>query len=88
MNNRKIQNNCASSGSAIKAQQGFSLIEFMVSIVISMAVVIAASYVYLNSRETQRTLSEKSMMFESARFAMDLVGRDIENAGFYPIIRI
>ena len=88
MNNRKIQNNIASSSSASKAQQGFSLIEFMVSIVISMAVVIAASYVYLNSRETQRTLSEKSMMFESARFAMDLIGRDIENAGFYPVIRI
>ena len=70
-----------------KYQQGFSLIEFMVAIVISMAVVIAASYVYLNTRETQRTLSEKAFMFESARFAMDIIGRDIENAGFYPIIR-
>lgn len=72
---------------AKKAQQGFTLIEFMVSIVISMAVVIAASFVYLNSRETQRTLAEKATLFENARFVLDTIGRDMENAGFYPTIR-
>jgi len=71
----------------ISASRGFSLVELMVAVAISMVVVIAASYVYLGTRETQRTLSEKSFTFESAKFAMDLIGRDIENAGFYPAIR-
>jgi len=59
----------------------------MVSIALSMVIVIAASYVYLSTRETQRTLQEKAYAFESARFALDAIGRDIENAGFYPEIR-
>lgn len=69
-------------------QNGFTLIELMISIVISMTIVIAASYFYLNSRETQRALSEKASLFENARFVMDVLGRDIENAGFYPTIRV
>lgn len=66
---------------------GFTLVEFIVSIALSMVIVIGASYVYLSTRETQRTLQEKAFAFESARFALDAIGRDIENAGFYPEIR-
>lgn len=65
-------------------QRGFSLIEFMVAATISMAVVLAASSVYLSSSQTQRALGEKAMMFEGARVTMDLIGRDLENAGYYP----
>lgn len=65
-------------------QRGFSLIEFMIAATISLGVVLAASMVYLNSRQTQVSLSEKSSMFEGARVVMDIIGRDLENAGFYP----
>ena len=68
--------------------QGFSLVELMVSLAISMVVVIAATSVYLGTREAQRTLFEKAYAFESAKFALDIIGRDIENAGFYPAIRV
>lgn len=67
--------------------KGFSLVELMVSLAISMVVVIAAASVYLGTREAQRTLFEKAYAFESAKFALDVIGRDIENAGFYPAIR-
>lgn len=67
-----------------RQQRGFSLVEFMVAATISMAVVLAASAVYLTSSQTQRALGEKSMMFEGARVTMDIIGRDLENAGYYP----
>lgn len=70
-----------------KTDRGFSLIELMVALAISMVVVTAASYVYLSTRESQRTLTERAYTFESAKFALDTIGRDIENAGFYPAIR-
>lgn len=66
---------------------GFTIIEFMVAIALSMVIIIATTYVYLGSRETQRTLFEKSQAFESARYTLDVIGRDIENAAFYPAIR-
>lgn len=64
--------------------QGFSLIEFMVAMTISLLVVAGAAAVYLNSSVTQRVTTERQNMFEGARVAMDIIGRDLENAGFYP----
>jgi type IV pilus assembly protein PilW len=74
-------------GQPSAAMRGFTIVEFMVSIALSMFIVIATTYVYLGSRETQRTLFEKSQAFESARYTLDVIGRDIENAAFYPAIR-
>lgn len=65
-------------------QRGFSLIELLVSLALSMVVVTATTYVYLGTRETQRALGEKNYAAETARYALDTIGRDIENAGFYP----
>lgn len=70
------------------AQLGFSLVELLVSLAISMVVVTGAAYVYLNTSQTQRVLFEKALATETAHFAMDVLGRDIENAGFYPSFRV
>lgn len=75
------------AASSLEKSRGFTLVELMVSMALSMVIVIAASYLYLSTRETQRTLQEKAYAFESARFALDAIGHDIENAGFYPEIR-
>lgn len=79
---------CVPVISRSSSMRGFTLVEFLVAMAIGMVVVIAASYVYLATRDSQRTLTEKSAMFENARFAMETIGRDIENAGFYPALRI
>lgn len=68
----------------LRRQFGFSLVELMVAATISMVVVLAASSVYLSTRQTQSVLTEKSNMFEGARVALDIIGRDLENAGYYP----
>ena len=69
-----------------RRQGGLSLIELMVAVAINLVVVIAAAYVYLGSRESQRALIEKANMFENGSYALELIGREIENAGFYPAI--
>ena len=71
-----------------RSQRGFSMVELLVALALSMVIVIGTTYVYLSTRETQRTLFEKAYSTETARFVLDLLGRDIENAGFYPSIRV
>lgn len=51
---------------------------------ISLLLVLGASAVYLNSSQSQRILTDRQYMFEGARLVMDVIGRDLENAGFYP----
>ncbi len=68
----------------ITRSQGFSLIEFMVAMTISLMVVGGAAAIYLNSSLTQRVMTERQNMFEGAKVTMDIIGRDLENAGFYP----
>jgi len=70
------------------ALHGFSLVELLVALAISMVIVAGAAYVYLNTSQTQRALFEKSFATETAHYALDVLGRDIENAGFYPSIRV
>ena len=68
--------------------RGFSLVELLVALAISMVIVIGTTYVYLGTRETQRVLFERAFATETTHYAMDVIGRDIENAGFYPSIRV
>ncbi|MCW7539176.1 PilW family protein [Aquabacterium sp. A7-Y] len=69
-------------------QQGLSLVELLVAIAINLIVVAAAAYLYLASRQTQRSSDEFVAMNESGQFALEMLGRELENAGFYPAVRI
>lgn len=65
-------------------QRGVTLIELMVSVTIGLLVVAGAGAIYLYASQTQRVLSERQNMFEGAKVALDIIGRDLENAGYYP----
>jgi type IV pilus assembly protein PilW len=67
-------------------QRGFTLVELLVSIVITLFVVAAAGYVYVNTRDTQRAIETSSASAEAGSYAMQLIGRDLLNAGAYPSI--
>ena len=68
-------------------QLGLSLVEFMVSMAISMVLVLAAASIYLATRESQRSIDQASTAHEAGAYALRLIGRDLVSAGFYPAVR-
>lgn len=66
----------------IGRQSGFGLVELMVAMTIGFIVVGAVGYLYIGSRGAFRTTDNMSRMQESARYAMDVLTRDIRMAGY------
>lgn len=66
---------------------GFTLIELMVSLVISLIVVAAASYVYLYSRQSNRSTDAATQLNEQGRQALELVLRELEMAWASPTVK-
>lgn len=71
----------------IKLQHGFSLIEILIAIAINLIIVIAAANMYLNTSNSQKSLTQQQYLNENGQYALDLIGQDLINAGFYPTIR-
>lgn len=67
-----------------KHQTGLTLIELMVAMVIGLLIVIAVTAIYLSTAKNQRALERKSASEENGAYALQMLGRDIMNAGFYP----
>lgn len=65
-------------------QRGTTLLELLIAVGITMFLVSAAGYVYLTTRESQSALERTSTSDETGMFTLQLVGRDVMNAGFYP----
>jgi type IV pilus assembly protein PilW len=65
-------------------QRGVTLIELMVTIAITLFLIAAAAYVYLGTRETQRAIDRNGSNAETGTFVLQLIGRDIMKAGYYP----
>ena len=70
-----------------RRQAGFSLIELMIALTINMVIVAAAAYLYLGTSESKRVLSQQQQLSENGQYALDLIGRDITNSGFFPAVR-
>jgi type IV pilus assembly protein PilW len=66
-------------------QGGFSLVELMVSMVIGLILVIAASSVYLYSKQSFNASTETSQLENNGRFAINLLTKYIQSAGFVMI---
>lgn len=69
-------------------QAGVTLVELMVTIAINLLLVLAATLLYLNTRNTQKAVDERGAVFESGQLALDLLGREIGNAAFYPAVSV
>ncbi|WP_160322565.1 PilW family protein [Aquabacterium parvum] len=76
------------SSRGARRQSGVTLVELMVTIAINLVLVLAATLLYLNTRSTQREVNERSAVYETGQFAMGLLARDINSAGFYPAAAI
>lgn len=63
-------------------QRGVTLVELMISVVIGLVIVAAASTVYLYSKQAFNSSTETSQLEENGQFALNLLSRYIQSAGF------
>lgn len=65
-----------------REQSGFGLVEMMVAMTIGLILLGGIGYVFLGSRAAFRTTENLSRIQENARYALDMMSRDIRMAGY------
>ncbi|WP_415897098.1 PilW family protein [Neptuniibacter sp. QD72_48] len=65
-----------------RPQQGFSLVELLVSIVIGLLLVVGVLQAFVSSKETYTMQSGLAKLQENGRFAMSFLTRDLRQAGY------
>ncbi len=65
-----------------RVQSGFGLVELMIAMTIGLILLGGIGYVFLGSRAAFRTTENLSRIQENARYALDMMGRDIRMAGY------
>lgn len=63
-------------------QKGVTLVELMIGLALGLLVLLAMTYIYAGSRGSHRQQESYSMVQESGRIALELMGRDLRMAGF------
>ncbi|HUP92028.1 MAG TPA: PilW family protein [Solimonas sp.] len=66
-----------------RPQAGFTLIELMIAIVISLIVILALVQVFANASRNGKEMAAVNGIIESGRFATDLIEADVVHAGFW-----
>lgn len=65
-----------------RKQSGFGLVELMVAMTIGLILLGGIGYVFIGSRGAFRTTDNLSRIQENARYALDMMSRDIRMAGY------
>ncbi len=65
-----------------RLHRGVTLIELMVGLTIGLLLAIIASAIFLYSRQSYSAATETSQMEENGRFALDLLSKYVQSAGF------
>lgn len=65
-------------------QRGVTLVELMVSLAIGLIIALAAASAYIGTRSAQTASENISTINDVGKLALDLVGREVQMAGFYP----
>jgi type IV pilus assembly protein PilW len=66
-----------------KKQQGFSLVELMIAVVLGLILVAGVIELFVNNRQVYRVQDAKARMQENGRYAMAILGQNIRDAGYY-----
>ncbi|MDB5762384.1 MAG: putative type 4 fimbrial biosis PilW-related protein transrane [Herminiimonas sp.] len=76
------QKTCRDETTAETPQSGFSLIELMISITISLLIMLALITVFVNINRSNAEMARANSQIENGRFAMQLLESDLVHAGF------
>jgi type IV pilus assembly protein PilW len=66
-----------------RSTAGFTLIELMVAITISLLLLVALTAMFLNLSRSNNEMAKTNIQIENGRFAMQLLQTDIAHAGFW-----
>lgn len=75
----KIDDPVSSKG----AQSGFSLIELMVTMVVSLLIMGAVLMLFLDITRTNDEMAKTNVQIENGRFALQLLANDLQHGGFW-----
>jgi len=64
-----------------KHQAGFSLVEFMIALTLGLVVLLAVGSIFIGSQQTYRVQEDNARIQESGRYALEMIGRSIRQAG-------
>lgn len=81
MKNRQMTS--PSTPSVRSSQSGFSLIELMVAVTISLLILVSMIAVYVNLVRSNNEMAKTNIQIENGRFAIQLLQSDISHAGFW-----
>jgi type IV pilus assembly protein PilW len=65
-----------------RRQRGLSLIEILVSLMISLFLIAGVIQLFISSKQTYRSYDALSRLQENGRFALEAMSRDVRMAGF------
>lgn len=65
-----------------KGLKGFTLVEMMISLLLSMVIIAAIGKVFVESRDGFRKQKALSYLVQDGRYAMDLLGKEFRRTGF------
>lgn len=66
---------------ALSIQRGFTLVELMIALTISLVLLLVIATVFASSRQAFRAQEDSARIQESGRFALEILGRSIKQAG-------
>lgn len=66
---------------APRYQTGFTLVELMIAITLGLIVLLAIGSIYIGSRQTYRVQEDNARLQEAGRYALDVIGRSLRQAG-------
>ncbi len=73
--------------SAAPRQHGFSLVELMIALTVSLLLLVGLSTVLVNTRQANRLQTGLQQLNENGRYAIELMARDLRMAGYYGCTR-
>ncbi|MBX3617981.1 MAG: PilW family protein [Nitrosomonas sp.] len=66
-------------------QQGFSLVELMIAMTLGLILLLVIGTVFVSSRQIFREQEDNARLQESGRYALEIIGRSIKQAGHVEI---